>query len=55
LPSEIHVEEKTISQDLTLTSKQWSSIDDLNINFRNEEPKNVLIIYNIMAEIEEQG
>jgi hypothetical protein len=55
LPSDIKVEEKTISQDLTLSSKQWTSIDDLSISFRNEEPKNILIIYNIMVEYEEPG
>lgn len=49
LPKEIKVEEKTTSEDLSLSAKEWTTIDDLDIEFKNEKPRTVLVIYNIIG------
>lgn len=49
------MEEKTIKEDLNLSAKEWTSIDDMDIDFRNEKPRNVLVVYNLIGQLETKG
>jgi len=49
---EAKLEHKTLSEDLKINSPEWTEIEDLSIEFRNDKIKNVLIIYNLIVEAE---